>query len=883
MVFVQKMKLKLYFTLLSAFLPLMTLRAQELPVMPSDPNLVKEVFPNGTSCYVMANPLLKGHADFAIVQKTGLSTTESPERVVALAREALSAGRRSGNTSVQEFMTRNGASYGREGFVSVREDATIIRFDGVSTEKIDSVLLVISDIIDRVSWSSDGFVRKWYAPSDQGVIICGDVDARAVVAKMRMLSLMTPAMKSEPRREYVMKNQDSLEVKMYPSSGKVSTLTASWRLPRTPACYMNTVQPVVYEKFVHELGYLAGDMVSRQIESEGIPCADVSWRHVSSAQTGSDEVFSVSVSVSPGDVPEAARIMGSVLSSVDSGKVRIEDYKVAKHKYMLTLSEMDYAPVSRNREYFRRCLSAFLYDATLSSDKEKLSFLKSRRPDGPVELDLFSKVASAVLDGHRNLTLSLAHDGAFAEDSLKAHFVSGWNSSEPLDFCERPDTIAWDWPTHKVMLKSSGKDPLSGGQVLTFSNGFKVVYKKQASDGMLHYALALNGGFGSVSGLEEGEGAYFSEYLPLCRIGGMKGRVFLDRLAAEDMTMDIKVNLSNTIVSGRLPKDRIDLLTHALLAVANSREHDADSYRYYVRSQELVPEFYKGTFYEKMAAIDSLMCPDYRYSIYKSQGKLTEKTGLKADALFKELSSKMNDGVLVIVGDIDETKLRKHLLSRIGGFRTRKVAFARTNVRYQPVSGWSTYVVEGDRDAIDVVMSARIPLTVGNAAAASMAALVLKHHVEDALVGTGTYVRLNSTFGIYPQERFNVMLSVRPADKDAFAPDVRNAEPMEVLYILRGCLQEIEGMNLSPAMLQGYGKRLKGQFAAETSGVDYWLRAIVRRYLDGKDLTSGYEARIDAVTPGDVKDILSSLNNGSKIEYIERKTESNVSRNHSTD
>ena len=487
------------------------------------------------------------------------------------------------------------------------------------------------------------------------------------------------------------------------------------------------------------------------------------------------------------------------------------------------------------------------------------------------EVALFADVAAAIIDSSRNVTLSLNHpSGKVSTEEMSDIFNAAWNDEESLYLPQRKDSLVWNWPTPKVMLKSSRKDHLSGGQIWTFSNGFRVIYRKQPSSGRLYYSLALNGGFGSIKGLEKGEGAYFSEYLPLCRIGGMDGEQFVEHLLMEGMTLNTQVNLSNTIISGSLPKEKMSLMTHALLAIANTREHDESSYDGFVANQKLLPEYNRGTLYAKMAAVDSIICPDYTYSIYKG-AKVDQKTGLRSDALFDDLSTRMNDGVLVIVGDVDEIKLRKHLLSVVGGFRTREVAFARPVVSYHAVSGWSTYTVKGNTNSIDVVMSMRMPLTADNYAAASVAAFILKHHIEEALAGTGTYVRVSSSCSIYPQERFNVMLSVRTAEAEGFAPGTSETSPMEILSILRTSLSELDDMNIPDAYIQAAKRRVKGQTLAEMSSAGYWLKAIVRRHLDGKNFTTGYESKVDAVTSGKVRTILSALNSGSKVEYIERK------------
>ena len=43
------------------------------------------------------------------------------------------------------------------------------------------------------------------------------------------------------------------------------------------------------------------------------------------------------------------------------------------------------------------------------------------------------------------------------------------------------------------------------------------------------------------------------------------------------------------------------------------------------------------------------------------------------------------------------------------------------------------------------------------------------------------------------------------------------------------------------------------------------------RYLEGKDLTSGFDNEIDNLTAENVKSLLTSLSDASKVEYIIRK------------
>ena len=159
--------------------------AQDLPKMPADQAVTAGVLPNGLSYYIVSNTYEKGLADFALIQKTGtLSVPDSltvDSDAVKVARQALTSLPRLKNDSPQDFFIRHGAVPGRNGYVSVSEDATVFRFPGVrlSDHKavLDSALVVLLDIADRGNFSDNPFLNKWYSSADQAMVISGDVDA----------------------------------------------------------------------------------------------------------------------------------------------------------------------------------------------------------------------------------------------------------------------------------------------------------------------------------------------------------------------------------------------------------------------------------------------------------------------------------------------------------------------------------------------------------------------------------------------------------------------------------------------------------------------------------------------------------------------------------
>ena len=97
--------------------------AQKLPVLQKDAAITKGELANGISYYLVADPSMKGVADFALVRK-GLCDTLS-------ARKELSSLPHFNKTIPHEFLSRKGIGCRPEGYVSYSGDVTVFRFDDV--------------------------------------------------------------------------------------------------------------------------------------------------------------------------------------------------------------------------------------------------------------------------------------------------------------------------------------------------------------------------------------------------------------------------------------------------------------------------------------------------------------------------------------------------------------------------------------------------------------------------------------------------------------------------------------------------------------------------------------------------------------------------------
>lgn len=857
---------KQLFTLVAALLLSISVPAQNLPALPGDPAVKQGVLPNGMKYYLSSNPSSKGRADFALVQKTGLYTvsdTSAPE-VLELARRALSYVPRLENRSPQEFMTSHGAAAGSRGFAEVRDDATVFRFPGLRLTDgktvLDSALLVVMDMTERVSWSDDEFMKKWYAPSDQAIIVSGDIDVNSTAEKLRMLSYMTPKRESAARKEYVWTSREEpVFVASDVMRDGLTAVSMTWRSARQPRSFMNTVQTATFAMSMDILGDIARGRIHKILRDRDIPVADIACMYMPAHETPYDETFTVSVYVDPEDADDALLAVAEVMASLDGAGASVNEFRASRAKFIDELHESAVYPVRDNGEYVDRCISAFLYDSSLASDAEVLKYHRSRNLPDTTGTRLFNDIIAALLDGSKELKVSCADP---SDASFRSRLDSVWTANEAAGVVKSAapnlrDTVSFPGIGPKMRIKSVKKDHLSGGSIWTFSNGFKVVYRNMPSSDKLYYTLALNGGYGTIPDLSEGEGAFLSDYPDLCFIAGLKAVDFKSILASAGITMDTQVTLSNTMVNGYAPEGRVRFLLKSLLALVSDRRPDEAAFRYYMECNDLMLKHQEGSYVSRMTAIDSIMCPGYAYSAFKAPGKLTPAFAAKAEKFFSEQSGKMNDGVLVIVGDIAEDVLKKALLEYVGAFSTSSTAYRRPVVKYQPVSGWSTYTVDGYDNSVDIAMSARMPLTAGNYAAAAVAAKMLEQRIVEHMSEAGMYVSVSQNCRIYPEERVNLSVSV-----------MNVVSSIDALSMLRSVLSGMSSAALDEGHLAACKAALKNEVSLEMKSPLYWTNAIALRYLDGKDLTTGYAGHIDAVKAADVRNVLEMLENGSKVEYV---------------
>lgn len=855
------------FTLVTLLSSVLT-SAHELPKMPVDKAVVSGVLPNGINYYVVANSDTKGMADFALVQKSGSSFTDKVQ-TSEISERLMSCLPDLDSLSPRKFFIRNGVMPKGGRFINSKNGAAIFRFGNVAitgnTSVLDSTLLVLMGMVHSARNLESDFLKSCYAPSQSAIIVSGDVKANEIVEKIKMLSYMIPTKESVKRGEYQWSDSEAA-FKIVHTDALTSEVKAIWRMPATPKRYVGTIQPAVHSKLLNELGYIAADRIRRTLAFMDIAVAEVKYGHHPSSETGQDEEFWMSVVVSDEASVSAASAMAMVFSSLGNDGVSFAEQRYSRNNFMHQMYNKTKRYVRKDSEYIDICINAFLHGAVPISQSQLYGFYASKDVSDSIEVNMLNRMASAMLRMDKNFEVVCRTSKSISADSLKIAFVSSWGSKpvvNPAEDIQISDTLMNVAPFQKLPVTSLRKEHLSGGHLWTFGNGIRVAYKRMETGGKMYWALGLNGGYGNIKNLKNGEGAFVNDMLHLSTVAGMPWKDFLLYLEEQEVYVDTKVGLHTTVISGTSNSYDLPILMRSLRAITTERESDTTAISEYMRGEWLCRAKNAGA---SNAVIDSLMCPGYKYSPIKTAGKLTEELLPKTDELFDKLFSKVNDGVLVLVGDVEESLLRKQLREYLGGFSTSKSIPARPLISYQPTSGSMTHVAEGNRNAVYLAMSVPMPITLKNYTTSELAGMLINNYISASLVGTGMYAKVFWDTRITPHERYSVLVVLEEVE----GMNVEGAEE-EALDRVYKVLSPEGVASIVDSQMNACKQWLKNNHSLRMKNPQYWVNAMLSRYLNGKDLTTGYDKEMDNVTADMVKSLLASLNAASKVEYIIRK------------
>ena len=823
--------------------------AQNLPALQKDGSITTGSLSNGISYYLVTNSTMKGVADFALVRK---GMTDS-----LAARSELSSLPHFNKTVPYKFLSRKGIGCRPDGYISFVEDATLFRFDEVpmfDAAASDTTLLMLFDIIAA-------------QPRPHAVIISGDINPAAIIEKMKVFSLMVPfRTTSYQPKAYSWTPTEETSYSFVPSP--VASVEVDFRAPRTPADQMNTIQPFISQLFSLELADLVKYRLRESLISRNIPVRSISVRNIGSGDSSGDEHFIVKMEMDEDQLIPATMSLSSTLAELGTKAIGKDEYMNYRARVLKSLSRP-----RTNDEMVLQCVSNYLFGGDLTTSPTKTKYFTSKNMSIDSETALFNNYTSALLGDTDDATVRwTGSSDEYDEWTYQMVFKSTWNVVAMLDkptyywTVSARDTSTFGSDKGKTKLKNVATEPVSGGDMWTFANGMRVIYKKMATGGRFSYSMMIKGGFSTVRDLSRGEGAFFSDMMGLHRIAGLSPGSFEKVLIANGIDIQTRVSASDLRICGSAPSNRYALVVKALLSVANERKMDLDGFGAYRKMELSMMEW---------SPLDSLMYPENIYTEVKTPSGLTPATLSDAEAFFSKEFIRCSDGVIVLVGELPVDTVQKYLAKTLGGFRVSKSVTPRSAASLNLRSGSSTFTYEGDSPSVSIGVAAAYPYSTENMMAFKAACLSLVRRLSGVMAPLGYNVRAEDKFFSFPREVGDLRLTLTPVPEVGLPEGVDPSETDldKALQVARKTIEEVFSSPVSGPELASCKALLANEYSMMLADPANYADAILMRYSSGKDVLTSYNDKINGISADKIKEVFSALAGGMRVEYVVKPSE----------
>lgn len=440
----------------------------DLPVFKQDKIYTHGVLANGMNYYFASNPTHKGSFDFSLVQKVdpnlsdaqlGKMAVDNFYRVKAL------------TSSFRQFLTRNGIGPTEDGYFDVEKGSIRYNFCKLSSAMpelvVDSTLLAVFDLARL-------YARAGSPTKAQAIVVAGDFDQKEMLTKIKLLSMIAPSVKGTlPEMKFQWDPNATPHSIVTTTDGALSAVEAVWNEARTPKEYMNTALPVISDKLAAELGIILKRRLEAVLRLNKVN-AWIDYLHTNSAMSVNNDEIRFTINCMTSDAPLVEDIMKRELTRLYTWGADPVEYYYARNIYRYRWIKSCDQPNVKNSTLRHNCISAFLYGASLASEKDKINFVYR---DMPLEkqTDLFNNYMKRLL-------------------SQTVHEDKKLYRNPYLRSKEEIDAILAGYAPVALKTPKEKEEPVTAGTMWTYSNGVNFIHKKMPSKGITHFAYASRGG-----------------------------------------------------------------------------------------------------------------------------------------------------------------------------------------------------------------------------------------------------------------------------------------------------------------------------------------------------------------------------------------------------
>ena len=895
--------------------------------LPMDPAIKTGKLANGLTYYVRHNNYPEKRVNFYIAQRVGSIQEEENQRGLAhfLEHMCFNGTKNFPGNGVIDYTRSLGVQFGGDLNAYTSIDQTVYNINNVPVDRgtaaLDSCLLILKDWsndltldpkeIDqergviheewrlRTSASSRMFERnleklypgskygkrypiglmsvidnfkpkalrdyyeKWYHPTNQAIIVVGDIDVDRTVEKIKEMfsGIKNPANPAPIVDEQVPDNAEPIVIVDKDKEEQTNTVELMIKSESTPESEKGKFEYLL-EDYVKSL---ASQMLNARLQEEAqkadCPFAAAYGYAGNYIFAKTKDAFTLYAMPKDGKTEEALKaITREALRAVKHGFTATE-YDRARADYISSL-EKQYTNRDKinNDNFGRACASNYLENEPLMSIEQEYQIMNMLAPQLPVEV-INMALPQFICVGDSNVVIyntNTEKEGAVYPTEaglLKAYEDARAENVEAyVDNMKQEPLIATMPKAGKIVSEKDSKK--FGYKELTLSNGARVLLKKtNLKEGEVMMSASSKGGKSLYGDKDLVNLDLFDAVIGYSGLGNFSSTELQKVLAGKNANVDLHLaNLHESASGTCTPKDMETMFQMAYLYFTNIKKDEQavgslmSQLRLALKNKALSPE---------SALSDSLQYTLHAHSprYYSLEEKDLDKVSYdRILEIAKERFSNAADFTFTFVGNFDEQLIRQYIEQYIASLPSVKKGKNFVHENWKPYSVYAkgdidnTFYRKQETPKSNIYMfwyDNTTPYTLDNAIKADAAGQVLDMvylktiREEQSAAYSAQAAGFANLGGDQPFNAIYGYCPVKPEKKDI------------AIKIMREELQKL-GTTVDADMLKKTKDLMIKQYEDQLKTNGYWLGVISTYDEYGVDQDTDYRKLVNALTPASV-------------------------------
>ena len=733
--------------------------AQNAPI-PLDPAVRHGKLDNGMTYYVRHNEKPKGQADFYILHNVGAIQENDDQQGLAhfLEHMAFNGTKNLPDKMLIEYLEKVGVKFGANLNAATSWDYTIYNMNDVPTSRegiIDSALLILHDwssfitlapseidkergVImeelrtrDGASWRStiemlkaigkgskyaernligyldglksfghdqlEAFYHTWYRPDYQAVIVVGDVDADAIVDKIKtlMADVPAPAPDAPKKEKYIVPDNEEPIVSIFTDPEMTRSMASLYIKHRAmPAEMRGTVAGYSFGVVSSYIGLMANSRLRDIAQRPDAPFLGAGIGYGSMGINPEHEVMSVRVTTEDGKLAEGFGAAYAELEKIRRYGFTEGEFERARNE-MMRYAEQEYA----NRNDVENESYVHAYVSHYQSNEPQ--------PDAETQWQLDSMLITSIpLEAVNNIVKQLitAENRVMVVNAPEKAGLATPTESELLAVLAGVDGMELQAYEENVVkepliadldalkgspVESEMTDAAYGTTAWTLKNGINIIVKptKFKADEVLFSAQSF-GGLSTLDNVDYYSGSALRALESMSGVSKFSASDLRKQLAGKNASVGISVSEYTNGLSGQCsPKDLETMLQLAYLRYTSPRFTEDDfntmmrQNRAALENMRSNPDFIMSEQYQKVLYNDDFR----RQQLSNDILELMDFNSMPA--LHAKLYPNANSFTFLFVGNVDLETLKPLVEKYIGSLPTGKEYLNYTDDGVRKVKG----------------------------------------------------------------------------------------------------------------------------------------------------------------------------------------------------